>query len=85
MSANSRLGRREVSTMTFVRADDWEGIYINGKLVEETHSIENIAAVNIAIRHKVTTVETKWCDLDWIHDEGNLPQKLEDVKLEVNR
>lgn len=28
-------------TVALVRIDDWEGLYVNGELKEETHSIQN--------------------------------------------
>ena len=70
-----------MSKMVIIRADDWEGIYIDGKLETEGHSTEPYDAVKIAIRHGVSSVESLWCDLDWIHDEGNLPRNLSDVRL----
>ncbi len=72
-----------MSTITLVRGDDWEGIYVDGKLMTEGHSIEISEAIWIGINHKATKVETKFCDLGWLHDEGNLPQALADVKLEA--
>lgn len=72
--------RRKMNVMTLVRGDDWEGIYIAGKLMTEGHSIELTAGIVLAIEHKVTGITTVFCDLDWLHEEGNLPQALDDVK-----
>lgn len=69
-----------MGVMTLVRGDDWEGIYIAGKLMTEGHSIELTHGIVLAIEHKVTGITTVFCDLDWLHEEGNLPTALTDVK-----
>lgn len=61
-----------------VFADDWSGLYINGKLEYEGHSIEpeNVLTVlNIPY-------EEKWADEEWLNDLGRLPKKLSEVKFE---
>lgn len=72
-----------MTTMTFARGDDWEGVYVDGDLIVEGHSIEARTAAELAIKHKATEVKTIYCDLDWLHDEGNLPRRMSDVKLEA--
>lgn len=69
-----------MTMMTFARGDDWEGVYIDGALVTEGHSIDEVEAVRLALAHKVTAVECKECDCNWLHEEGNLPNALTDVK-----
>jgi hypothetical protein len=71
-----------MSKMTIVRGDDWEGIYINDKLMREGHSVEPFDAVKLAIEHGVSSVASEYCDLDWLHAAGNLPDLLSEVRLE---
>lgn len=71
---------RTTSKMTFIHGDDWEGIYIDGKLETEGHSHAPAEAVRLAILRNVAEVEVKECDFNWLHDEGNLPVDLSDVK-----
>lgn len=64
--------------ITLIQADDWCGLYINGKLATEGHSIDHgefCEAVGIVL------VE-KWADCKWLEDRGRLPEKLSDVKLQ---
>lgn len=65
--------------MTFARADDWVGIYVDDALITEGHSIYAEAAARIAIEHDAEVVESRDVDLDWIHYMGNLPALIEDV------
>jgi hypothetical protein len=74
-----------MADMTLVRGDDWEGIYIDGKLMAEGHSIKLAVGIAMAIEHRPRGITTVFCDLDWLHDEGNLPQALADVKLEAGQ
>jgi hypothetical protein len=65
-------------TFTYVKADDWVGIYKNGVLVEEGHRIPidnlfEILGVKFDIIH---------ADQEWLEEFGNLPDKIEDVKKE---
>lgn len=71
---------RTTTTMTIIRGNDWEGIYIDGKLTTEGHSHEVVEAIRLAIRRKVSEVVVKECDFDWLLDQGNLPTDLADVK-----
>lgn len=70
-----------MADMTLVRGDDWEGIYILGKLMAEGHSIELAVGIALAIEYRPTGITTVFCDIGWLHDEGNLPRALADVKL----
>lgn len=71
-----------MAKLVLVRGDDWEGIYVDGNLLTEGHSIEVMDAVQLAVTHRVTEYETQWADLTWLHDEGNLPRRLDEVKLQ---
>lgn len=63
--------------MTIVQGDDWEGLYVDGKLVEETHQIDWRARWV-----KLMGAETVEADYEWLENRGTLPENLEDVKLE---
>ena len=57
-------------------AGDWEGLYIDGKLVDQGHEIRRDHIVNI-VRHAKSYV--KEMAGDWIYDEGRLPSTLEEL------
>ncbi len=62
--------------LTFVGADDWEGLYINDKLVMENHSLDIFKVLNaIGIDYKFI-----FADDEWMGEQGSLPEKLKDVK-----
>lgn len=64
------------SKITFVDGDDWEGLYINNKLVLENHSLR-ISDVLKALGIKYESIIA---DDEWLASCGNLPENLADVK-----
>jgi len=65
--------------VTIVVADDWEGLYVDGKLICEDSALLHFADLLSAVRIKYDEVD---CDEDWFFDYGGrLPDKLEDVVL----
>lgn len=63
--------------IVLVVGDDWEGLYVNGQLAVEGHSLtvrDVCACIGIEL-------QTRGCDEDWLHDEGALPIELGDVKF----
>lgn len=67
--------------ITFVsNDDDWEGVYINGELAAEGHSI---SAQDLA---DVLSLEFQsiYVSNEWLGDEvGNLPENINDIPKEV--
>ena len=57
-------------------ANDWEGVYVDGKLFAEEHSIP-LDTLAEACGVKLSHIE---CDEEWLSDIGELPAKLADVK-----
>lgn len=60
-----------------VCGDGWEGLYVNGKLVEENHHLTLFDFV------KLTGIKCEFIepDMEWLDERGRLPEKLEDVKV----
>ncbi len=67
--------------ITFVSDDnDWEGLYINGKLVMENHRLDWDDILDaIGVEY-----ETIVADDEWLAEHGTLPDKLSDVKARVD-
>jgi hypothetical protein len=61
--------------ITLVRADDWRGLYIDGKLVEEGHRVDTI---DVLTRLGIDA-EQFWANDEWLCDRGRLPEDLKDV------
>lgn len=74
--------KREV---TIVNADDWKGLYIDGKLVFQNHSIrisdlvECLEEAGIKLGFELTEGELTEDGYERIQDEGCLPDDLEEV------
>lgn len=65
-----------------VTGDDWSGIYIDGKLVTEGHSIPFHDLMEVLTEHVPTGIDY-WTALDvddkWLQNEGSLPPILREV------
>ncbi|MCA1379419.1 hypothetical protein I6F34_01115 [Bradyrhizobium sp. BRP05] len=68
-----------MSRLTLASGDDWSGIYVDGQLITEGHSFRELEIVEICIEHKVTVAEGKEVDIAWLHEQGNLPKREEQV------
>lgn len=64
--------------------DDWDGLYIDGKLVEQGHSIQPAEAMR-AVLNDITPpltrgdVEVREVDYSWLEDRGSLPDEISEV------
>lgn len=61
--------------IAFVDADDWQGIYINGKLVREGHQIRQDDLLDIL----GIKAQYLYADDAWLAERGRLPEHLEEV------
>lgn len=74
-----------MNRLTHVDGDDWQGLYLNGELVHQGHSVplwvigEEINSASQGIQEFITIV----VDYDWMSLAGMLPVKLEDIPEEV--
>ncbi len=69
---------RKLPRIVLVRADDWKGLYLDGKLVEEGHRVDTIDVLH-ALGIEARQV---WANDEWLNDRGCLPPSLRDVKHE---
>lgn len=66
--------------ISLVYGDDWMGVYVDGECVYQDHSVQSYRLLEIAgIQHEVVHV-----DLNWLENEGALPQSINDVVREEN-
>jgi alkylated DNA nucleotide flippase Atl1 len=66
----------EKSVVTLVRGDDWTGLYVGDKLVEEGHSLPAFRVID-ALKNvgRYTYVERE-ADQELLEDSGSLPESL---------
>lgn len=66
-------------TFTLVSADDWAGLYIDGKLVYQHHSVTARDVLEFGkLEH--TSFEV---DYEWLESQMWLPDNLEDIPDDV--
>jgi len=64
------------SRVTLVLGGDWTGLYVNGWLAAENHSLSASDVLDaLSIRYDVVPVDERW-----LEDNGSLPQRLDDVE-----
>ncbi len=64
--------------LIIIRGDDWEGIYYNGKLLEQGHSIQFdkvLEKLGYIVKSNYIENENDWEQLGWA-----LPENIEDVQ-----
>lgn len=59
--------------------DDWEGLYVDGKLALQGHSLGRVQDVLEILGFDVLDRLT---EEGWLEDIGYLPENMEDVKFE---
>lgn len=63
--------------ITIVTSNDWQGLYADGKLLDEGHYVR----LDDALRLLGHDVEGYEIDNEWMENEGGLPNDLKDVKI----
>lgn len=65
----------------FVRADDWIGLYVDGDLKEQGHSIDEFEVARILVESLPieNTIVAERYNWDWV-EQGTLPQKYQDIQ-----
>lgn len=71
-----------MNNLVVISADDWEGIYLNDKLLDEGHKITKHQLVDYMREYNTFEVyfeafTDEGCR--WIEDQGSLPSKYEDI------
>ena len=62
--------------ITFVCADDWEGLYVDGKLATQGHSL----TIQDVLEHIGIGSVTLWANEEWLIKRGSLPERLKQVR-----
>lgn len=72
-----------MANFVLAQAGDWEGLYLNGVLVTQDHSLSarNIlrAMTGYSIEGRLE-VETRTVDDDWMETQGYLPEEISKVQ-----
>ncbi len=62
-----------------VTGDDWSGVYVDGRLKEEGHSVDPYRLLlTLGVEFQTHTV-----DEDWLTEEGLLPEEFDAVVLDI--
>lgn len=64
--------------LVFVKGDDWQGFYIDSKLILEDHSLR----VEDVLTQLGICASVKYANDEWLWKQGHLPENLEDVVLD---
>ena len=62
-------------------ADDWQGLYVDGAIEVQDHSVSLDAAFSVLEGETVDSFERKEVSLDWLEAESHFPATLSDVEF----
>lgn len=71
-----------MSVATYAVGDDWEGLYVDGVLQLEGHSLRIEEVANLLISRTFTKFVQRSVDLGWLETEGSLPADMDNVEWE---
>jgi hypothetical protein len=88
-----RIIQESTNHLVVVTADDWEGLFVNGKLIEESHKLgygngskhvleyaKNLFKTYDPCTLNIKSVTKKYYD-DYLSQYGRFPNELEEVDL----
>lgn len=75
----NKMGEQEIN-LVYARGDDWSGLYIEGELAMEGHSINLVDVIGALIGKRISSFDVIDVDIEWLDSRGNLPEQLSDVK-----
>lgn len=61
--------------------DDWEGVYLNDKLICQAHAVSVGSLLSSLKAEGVIDASSLECDKDWLGGEGLLPDSFDDVVI----
>lgn len=71
----------------YVRSEDWQGLYVNGWLKIEGHSISTYQVIYIVASYlkeaKDFTLEELVVNQEWMEEQGDLPNKFYGIPEEA--
>lgn len=67
------------TSITHVLGDDWAGVYVNGELFCEGHSVSHWDWLALLEKLGFSAGQVE-ADTAWLEDNGRLPAKLTDVQ-----
>lgn len=68
--------------VALVKADDWEGLYVNERLVCEDHEISVEEVMSYVLYQHVDRFQIFEADQEWVGENGTFSLDLRDVVLE---
>jgi len=70
------------SKIIIVIADDWEGLYVNGRLIEEGHKVKRSELIQTMKEFNTFNVEEKWLNnegIEVVESLGSMPKKYLEI------
>ena len=62
---------------------DWSGIYLDNELWTEHHFLHTQDWAELINNHHLESVDVKEVDGEWLEECGNLPQRYQDIPMEM--
>lgn len=72
-----------MSEVILARGADWSGMYIDGVLAYEDHRLYLDSVVKALVGYTVDSLRQGDVDLDWLDEQGSLPEDIDEVKWKI--
>jgi hypothetical protein len=79
-----RIGVMGENKLTIICSDDWEGLYHDGKLIDEDHEIKRGTVIKYMREYETLNVEIIYLNyegMDWLEEKGNLPEYITEIPM----
>lgn len=77
--------RKVENKLILLSGDDWEGLFLNYRLIDERHEITRRELVKTMKDHKTFNVEFEYFSIEgqeWLEENGNFPLNFHDIPKE---
>jgi hypothetical protein len=73
----------KINEVIVASGDDWQGVYLNNILQLQGHGRARAADILAwGSEHSPYRVSQVWVNCDWLEENGQLPEKFEDVVVD---
>ena len=69
----------------YVMCDDWEGLYVDGKILEQNHSLNIGFILGYLFGDDYTDEYLEDEDVEWLVREGVLPDTVDEFEKKMGR
>ena len=74
-----------MSIVTHVKSDDWEGLYVDGFIQDQNHSLRVDSLGYLVNLFSLEDYRSFYVCGEWMEEQGYLPENIKDIPDEVRQ